>query len=214
MEMIRSEGTLAGAVSADTGAAVHVVSLAAHSQSMGETLALIDNLPPGSGLLAIGLSPNRLITAPATDARQISGSPFALTSPHLAAELAGRTSLKKRLPGLLPGFFDFAVSYIDERLVTRSPDLLPITYADHYYTDGPVASISGKGGRQRGRARPRAASVRGQRRLQPGGAGRGRPSGTREGLRGDASSNSPSAPRRADRRGTLTLPPTTVTSRA
>ena len=144
MEMIRSQAVLGGAISADTGAAVQVVSLAAHSQSMGETLALIDNLPPGRGLLAIGLSPNRLITAPAADVRQLSGSPLALTSPHLAAELAGRTSLTERLPGLLAGFFDFAASYIGQRLVTRSPDLLPITYVDHYYTDGPVASLSAK----------------------------------------------------------------------
>ncbi len=144
MEMMRSEGVLAGAISADTGTSLRVVSLTAHAQSMGQTLALIDNLPRGRGLLAIGLSPNRLITAPDSDASQVSASPLALTSPHLATELAGRTALRQHLPGLLTGFFDFALSYLNQRLFTRSPDLLPITYADHYYTDGPVASLSAK----------------------------------------------------------------------
>ncbi len=144
MEMIRSESTLASAISADSGVGVGVVSLAAHNQSIGQTLSLVDNLPAGHGLLAIGLSPNRLIGAPSSDASQVSGSPLALTSSRLAAELAGRTSLKKPLPGLLPGVFDFAVSYFNQRIFTRTPDLSPITYADHYYTDGPIASPSAK----------------------------------------------------------------------
>ncbi len=143
-EMIRSEDALAGAVSTDAGTELRVVSLAAHQQSMGQTLALIDNLPRGRGLLAIGLSPNRLISAPSSDATQLSGSPFALTSPRLAAVLAGRTSIKKRLPGLLTGVFDFALTYLNQRVFTKSPDLGPITYAGHYHADGPVASLSAK----------------------------------------------------------------------
>ena len=144
MEMIRSDDVLAGAISADTGTSLRVMSLAAHRQSIGETLALIDNLPRGHGLLAIGLSPNRFLTAPNSDASQVSGWPLALTSPHLAAELAGRTSLKEPLPGLLTGVFRFSASYLDGRLLMRSPDLLPISYADHYFTDGPVASLATK----------------------------------------------------------------------
>ena len=143
-EMVRSEGALDGAVSTDAGAEVHVVSLAAHQESIGETLALIDNLPRGRGLLAIGLSPNRLIGAPLSDVTQLTGSPFALTSPHLAAVLAGRTSLKQRLPGMLTGVFDFALTYLNQRVFTKSPDLGPITYAAHYFADGPVASLAAK----------------------------------------------------------------------
>ncbi len=144
MEMIRSEDVLAAATSNDAGTSVRVVSLAAHAQSMGETLALIDNLPRGRGLLAIGLSPNRLSSSPSTDVTQLSGSPLALTSPRLAAVLAGRASLKKRLPGLLTGVFDFAMSFLNQRVFTTSPHLLPITYTPHYFGDGPVASLAAK----------------------------------------------------------------------
>jgi hypothetical protein len=143
-EMIRSESGLARAISAEGGASVGVVSLATHAESMGETLALVDNLPRGRGLLAIGLSPNRLITAPADDASQLSGSPLAVTSPHLAAVLSGRTSLARRLPGQVAGALDFALSYLGTRFFTRTPHLRPITYEDHYYTDGPLASPSAK----------------------------------------------------------------------
>lgn len=144
LEMIRSEGVLANAISADAGTSVSVVTLAAHAQSIGQTLAIIDNLPRGRGLLAIGLSPNRFTNAPSADVSQLSGSPLALTSPHLAAVLAGRTSLKKRLPGQLTGIFDFVLAYLNQRVISKSPDLLPITYAGHYFTDGPVASLSAK----------------------------------------------------------------------
>lgn len=144
MEMMRSEAVLARDVQRAGGPRVTVVSLAAHQQSIGQTLALIDNLPRGHGLLAIGLSPNRLLTAPAADAQQVAGSPMALTSSHLAAALAGRASLKPRLPGLLSGICDYAVSYIDQRIVTRSPHLNLITYARHYHFTNTVASLAAK----------------------------------------------------------------------
>ena len=144
MEMMRSEDVLAAAISAGAGSSVRVVSLAAHAQSMGQTLALVDNLPRGRGLLAVGLSPNRMISSPRSDAGQISGTPLALTSPRLTAALAGRTSLKKRLPGQLVGTFDFVLSYLNQRLITRTPRLLPITYTPHYFGDGPVASLRAK----------------------------------------------------------------------
>jgi hypothetical protein len=144
MEMIRSPGALATAIAASGGPSMPVISLAAHNQSIGQTLAIIDNLPRGSGLLAIGLSPNRLITAPSDDATQITGSPLALTSARLAAALVGRAHVSHSLPGLLPGIFDFVVSYADQRIITRSPDLSPITYATHYHTGDAVASLSAK----------------------------------------------------------------------
>jgi hypothetical protein len=144
MEMMRSQTVLGKAISADAGMPVQVISLAAHAQSIGETLALIDNLPRGHGVLAIGLSPTRFTAAPATDATQLAGSPLALTSPHLAAELAGRTIVPKRLPGLLQGVFDFSLSWLNQRLFTRSPDLGSISYDDHYYTTGPIASPAAK----------------------------------------------------------------------
>ena len=144
MEMMRSEAVLARDIAAAGGPRVTVISLAAHQQTIAQTLALIDNLPRGHGLLAIGLSPNRLLATPAADARQVAGSPMALTSPHLAAALAGRASLRERLPGLLSGICDYAVSYANQRILTRSPDLSLISYAHHYHSTNDTASIAAR----------------------------------------------------------------------
>ena len=144
MEMMRSEAVLARDIAAAGGPRVTVISLAAHQQTIAQTLALIDNLPRGHGLLAIGLSPNRLLATPAADARQVAGSPMALTSPHLAAALAGRASLRERLPGLLSGICDYAVSYANQRILTRSPDLSLISYAHHYHSTNDSASIAAR----------------------------------------------------------------------
>ena len=49
MECFVSEASLAAAIARDAGQPVQVVSMAAHQESMGMTLALVDNLPRGSG---------------------------------------------------------------------------------------------------------------------------------------------------------------------
>ena len=82
--------------------------------------------------------------APSDRRQPVSGSPLALTSPHLAAELAGRTSLYRSpcrdcSPGSSTSPRRTSISASHE--VARPA---PITYADHYYTDGPVASLSAK----------------------------------------------------------------------
>ena len=144
MELMRSEGALSDAVTAAAGTPVEVVDLAAHDQSPGQTLAILDNLPAGRGLLAVGVSPNRLTASPQTDARQLEGRPLALTSPHLAGVLAGRVEVSRRLPGLLPGILDFAVSYVRSRASLSSPWLTSVARADHYYADDQIADMSAR----------------------------------------------------------------------
>jgi len=144
LELLHSEGALADAVSAAAGTPVEVVDLATHDQSPGQTLAIIDNLPSTPGLLAIGVSPNRLTASPQHDAGQLGGKPLALTSPRLAEVLAGRVDTGPRLPGLLPGILDFAVSYVRSRASLSTPWLSSVTRADHYYVDGEAASMSAR----------------------------------------------------------------------
>jgi hypothetical protein len=144
LELLHSESALAGAVAAAAGTPVEVVDLAAHNQSLGQTLAIVDNLPASRGLLAVGVSPNRLTASPRADAGQLSGRPLALTSPHLVEVLAGRVDTGRRLPGLLPGILDFAVSYVRSRASLSTPWLSSVTRADHYYVDGEAASMSAR----------------------------------------------------------------------
>jgi hypothetical protein len=132
IELVPSERSLSDAVTAAAGAPVEVVDLANHNQSLGQTLAIVDNLPRTRGLLAIGVSPNRLTTSPQDDASQLYGVPLALSSPHLAALLAGRVNVARRLPGLLPGIFDYMLSYYRVRTSLQTPWLTAIPRAEHY----------------------------------------------------------------------------------
>ena len=71
------------AIGRDAGQPVQVVSLAAHQESMGMTLALVDNLPPGPATLAIGLAPIRVTGKPARDATLLSGHELLVRSKRL-----------------------------------------------------------------------------------------------------------------------------------
>jgi hypothetical protein len=142
MELMRSEESLSAAVSAAAGERVEAVSLAGHAQSMGQTLAIVDNLPRGPGVLAVGVSPNRLTESPQSDAGQIVGKPLALTSPHLAALLAGRAKVSHSLPGLLPGILDFTLSYLKSRASLSKLWLTSIPRSNHYYEDGESAPMT------------------------------------------------------------------------
>ena len=95
MEMIRSDDALAGAISADSGNSVRVMSLAAHSPEHRRDAGA--HRRPAAWPRAAGDRPVAEPVphrGPTPDASQVSGWPLALTSPHLAAELVGRTSLQ------------------------------------------------------------------------------------------------------------------------
>ena len=145
LELLRTESTLSQAITRCAGSPVQVVDLAAHSQSMGQTLTIIDNLPSGQGLLAVGVSPNRFTKSPTEDLAELGGRTLALTSPDLAQLLRARgLSPHERLPGLLPGVFDFVISYLRARASLADLWLSALPYAHHYYADGPVASVAAK----------------------------------------------------------------------
>lgn len=143
MDMIRSESSLSNAITTPDGHP-RVISLAYHAQSLGQVLALVDNLPSTKALLAIGISPNHFTTSPLSDEKQLWGSPIAVTSPHLAAALKGRVSPGYRLPGMLNSVLDFCVSYVAHRASLTGPWFSSITYSHHYAHGSSSASLSAR----------------------------------------------------------------------
>ena len=138
MESFVDEGSLAAAISSAAGERVAVVSLAAHQQSMAMSLALVDNLPPGPAVLAIGLAPIRVTSDPEEDAKLLSGRPVLLRSPRLEALAERFYGGRRSAVGILPGFFDYLGSYLEAR-DGRHGRPIPgqsITYARHYYPPG------------------------------------------------------------------------------
>jgi len=138
MECFIDEPSLGAQVSIDSGEDVRVVSLAAHQQSMAMSLALVDNLPEGPALLAIGLAPIRLTTDPKTDARLLSGRPLLVHSARLESLAKRFYGQSPAALGVIPGFFDYLGSYVQARDGKAGrPELgTSLAYAGHYYPPG------------------------------------------------------------------------------
>ena len=147
MESIVSQDSLAAAIAADGGGPVNAISLAAHQQTLAQTLAIIDNLPPGKAVLLIGLAPSRLTTGPSQDVGLLSGKPIIARSPRLeslAPKLYGQGASPR---GVIPGIFDYLGSYLRQRASAGPFWGLSIPYATHYYPPGVKgASASAKVG--------------------------------------------------------------------
>ena len=136
MESFISERSLGNAISHYAGRPIQVVSLAAHQESMAMTLALVDNLPPGPGAVAIGLAPIRVTGSPERDAKLLAGQPLMLRSPRLAALSRRLFGKSPPVTGAIPGIFDYVGSYLRERSVSVASWGRRLKYAKHYYPAG------------------------------------------------------------------------------
>ena len=140
MESFVSEASLAAAIGRDAGQPVQVVSLAAHQESMAMTLALVDNLPPGPAMLAIGLAPIRVTGTPARDEALLSGHTLLVRSRRLdqiAPKYFGKTAPDT---GAIPGIFDYVGSYLRQRAAEGPPWGEKIAYQPHYYPWGALGT--------------------------------------------------------------------------
>jgi hypothetical protein len=144
MESFLNERSLGADVSRSAGRHVEVISLAGHAESLGGSLALVENLPSGGGVLAVGLSPARFASSPQDDTGLLYGYPYLLRSARMRRILS-RTPV--RLPPadvLFPGAVKYAVTYLEERARTRLAPFSDIGYSKHYTIDGPLYPTSQK----------------------------------------------------------------------
>ena len=136
IEMFVSEKALAAAIAKAGGGEVNVISLAAHQQTLAQTLAIIDYMPPGKGVLLVGLAPNRFTSSPAQDAGLLSARQILLRSPvleKLAPKIFGQ---RPPFGGVIPGIFDYLGSYMRQRAATGPFWGAGVPYAHHYYPPG------------------------------------------------------------------------------
>jgi hypothetical protein len=144
MESFVSEGSLTADVSRAAGTEVGVVSLAAHGQSFAQTIAIVDNLPDGDALLAVGLAPMRFTVAPASDAGLLLGRTMPLVSPYLREALAAQGVDAPAVTSVLPGAFDYLSAYLRSRPQDGLGWLEDIGYEPHYWDGQPVNSVTAK----------------------------------------------------------------------
>jgi hypothetical protein len=144
MDCIASETSLSAAIGAAGGGELPVVSLAAHAQSLGQTLALVDNLPEAPAVLLVGLAPTRFTTSPGEDARLLSGKPMPIASERLAGLLRERYGMKPSLLAPLPGVFDYLSNYARARAYGEHGWRATLVYDPHYFDDRVARSTSSK----------------------------------------------------------------------
>ena len=144
MECFLSEESLGGDVSRAAGQGVGVINLAAHEQSLAESLAVVDNLPDGHALLAVGLAPMRFTNSPRDDAGLVSGDPLLLSSKRVRAVLGEERVTLAPFDSVVPGLFRYAAGYLHERRRVRLPLFADIGYSTHYTINGPLHSRARK----------------------------------------------------------------------
>ncbi len=144
MECFLSEESLGYDVSEAAGETVGAVSLAAHSQSFAESLALVENLPDGEALIAVGLAPMRFTNGPGDDAGLLNGEPFFLHSTRVRRLLEAEPVTTAPVDLVFPGFLRFIEGYVRERRADSIPLLSEIEYEEHYTIDGPLRTAAQK----------------------------------------------------------------------
>lgn len=146
MESFTSEAALSAAVSRAAGQRVTAISLAGHAQSFAESLALVDNVPEGRGMVAVGLAPMRFTSSPEDDAGLLVGDPLFMRSEAVRRVLRQHSvgGVAMRVDTLAPGLARFCVDYVKERIRIRLPLLADIGYNEHYTISGPIFPRSQK----------------------------------------------------------------------
>jgi len=144
MESFVSEKSLAADVSREAGGEVDVVSLAAHGQSFAQTIAVVDNLPEGDALLAIGLAPMRFTVAPEKDAGLMVGRTMPLLSRRLRDALVVRGVAGPAVTTVLPGAFDFLSTYLRGRPEEGLAWFEDVDYESHYWDGQPARPVARK----------------------------------------------------------------------
>lgn len=82
-ECLQTPADLSIKLEALTGVSTRVLLLGSSNQNLGETMAVVDNLPPGPGVVVIAVSHVRFAYPPAVVAPQIQGKTLLMSSPAL-----------------------------------------------------------------------------------------------------------------------------------
>jgi len=147
-ESLVSEPAFAAVVRRATGVPVDAYVLCNYNQDFGESLAIVDNLPPGGGVVVIAVNNNRFHFSPAEVAHQVSGSPLLLSSPTLRAFVADNPAsgaARARLPGILPGVMGYLVQVADAKFKELvKTGHIGVAYKPHWVTASKMWSTARK----------------------------------------------------------------------
>lgn len=147
-ESLVSDRSFADAVQRASGVPVRTYVLSNYDQTFGQSLAIIDNLPPGRGIVVLAVNNNRFHFSPAKIAKQLRGLPLLLESASLREFVDNDPASRvrsARLPGALPGILDYVVGYLGSHAnsLARARSLAP-AYKTHWITQRKVWTLAQK----------------------------------------------------------------------
>jgi hypothetical protein len=119
-ESVPSQASLAMALKQRTGMPVDAYDFGSNDQTMGETMAIIDNLPRTGGVVVIAVNQTRLSYSPDEVKREVSGRQIVLLSHALAQFMARHGDRIAHPQTIVSGILSYLASYVQ----THSHDLL------------------------------------------------------------------------------------------
>ena len=144
-ESIVSDSSLAAAIRSRGGPAVSAYDLSSSNQNFAESLAIVDNLPSGPGVVLVGVNPTRFVTTPAVNEQQTEGRELLLDSPTLRQYLADHYGIRSLPLSLLPGIFGYLSGYLQNHKVELRELRIPhTTYRLHRYSAAHIDTAAQK----------------------------------------------------------------------
>jgi hypothetical protein len=135
-ECIPNERSLAAALAGASGGRVNVHDFGGDAQDLGQSMAIIDNLPVGPAIVVISVNQTRLIYTPNDIAKQADGRGLLLDSPALRRFVAAHGGPRQwPLVPVAPGALAYAASYVQQNEIPLEHGHLPWhRYVGHRYS--------------------------------------------------------------------------------
>jgi hypothetical protein len=137
-EAFTTERDLETAIAAAGGGRTRVAVLASNMQTLGESFAIIDNLPPSTrAMCVIAVNQVRFEYRPGVVEQQLAGKHLLLNSPHLRRYVFKHYHRGVTTPTILPGVLDFVSGWFDKHIDDLVHGRLPrVKYILHRYHQG------------------------------------------------------------------------------
>ncbi|HJW74356.1 MAG TPA: hypothetical protein VJ787_01625, partial [Thermoleophilia bacterium] len=137
-EAFTEEQNVEAQIAAAGGGRTDVYVLASREQTFGESLAIVDNLPPSHGAICvITVNHTRFAYDPDRVEDQLAGRHLLLDSPSLRRHVGARYQRGLTSPSIVPGIMDYLSGWIDEHFDEAREGRLPrLRYILHRYHQG------------------------------------------------------------------------------
>ena len=144
-EQLQTPAALEQAIREACGSEVEVHVLGSTNQHLGESLAIVENLPEGPGVVVVGVNQTRFAYPPDVVGMQVKGRELLLRSPALRRFVADEGGPNRYQVTILPGIFNYVSGWAQKNQGALRSGGLPLNrYLEHRYFQDHVWSPAEK----------------------------------------------------------------------